>query len=130
MSTDDAPTDWTTDYDIFDPRSSATRIRHGRPSAQSECPVAHTERWGGSWMPTRYDDIVAVAQEHDVFTSRNILVVLADGPDRGAVLRVSPHRRSRRTRQSTTGTDALILPIFAPQAVAKYEEGTRACATN
>ena len=26
-------------------------------------------------MPTRYDDIVAAAQEHDIFTSRNIIVV-------------------------------------------------------
>src|SRR5512138_3673828 len=56
------PTDWTTDYDIFDdgfvrdPYPKMSEIR------ESRCPIAHTERWGGSWMPTRYEDVVAVAQ--------------------------------------------------------------------
>ena len=52
-----------TDYDIFDrvyvldPFPVLGEIR------ESECPIAHTERWGGSWLPTRYEDVVAMAQE-------------------------------------------------------------------
>ena len=54
--------DWTTDYDIFDPGY----VRDPAPvwdELRGECPVAHTERWGGSWMPTRYEDVVAIAEE-------------------------------------------------------------------
>ena len=77
-------------------------------------------------MPTRYADIVAVAQEHDVFTSRQILVTgPPDGQEpEGAYAGVAAppissdppeHHWHRR----------LILPFFAPQAVAKYEQITR-----
>src|SRR5688572_26995047 len=92
---------------------------------ESECPVARTDRWGGSWMPTRYDDVVAVAQEHSVFTSRGILVT-PPPPEQGggayAAIAAPPitsdppeHHWHRR----------LILPAFSPRAVAKYEAGTR-----
>ncbi|MDP9463726.1 MAG: cytochrome P450, partial [Actinomycetota bacterium] len=75
MHTDNPPSDWTTDYDIFDPGFVRDPYPKMGDIRESACPIAHTERWGGSWMPTRYDDIVAVAQEHDIFTSRNIIVV-------------------------------------------------------
>jgi len=53
--------DWATDYDIFDPNY----IKNPFPvwdELRDKCPVAHTERWGGSWMPTRYADLFAIAQ--------------------------------------------------------------------
>ena len=125
MDTGRPPSDWLTDYDIFDPgfvRDPYPKIHEIR---ESTCPIAHSERWGGSWMPTRYDDIVAIAQEHDLFTSRNIIVVppppaVFEGPYGGVAappITSDPpeHHWHRRT----------ILPAFAPQAVAKYEDGTR-----
>src|SRR4029079_15464067 len=54
---------------LRDPYPTMSQIR------ESDCPIAHTERWGGSWMPTRYDDIVAAAQEHEIFTSRHTIAV-------------------------------------------------------
>ena len=115
-----------TDYDIFDSQFVIDPFPVMDQIRESECPVAHTDRWGGSWMPTRYADIVAVAQEHDVFTSQQILVT---GPPPGqepegpyAAVAAPPissdppeHHWHRR----------LILPFFAPQAVAKFEDGTR-----
>jgi cytochrome P450 len=114
------------DYDIFDPAFVTDPFGTMDEIRESECPVAHTERWGGSWMPTRYADVVAAAQEHEVFTSRQVLVT---GPPPGqepegpyAAVAAPPissdppeHHWHRR----------LILPFFAPQAVAKYEDGTR-----
>ncbi len=124
-TTDDPRIDPLTDYDIFDrgfildPFPVMDEIR------ESGCPIAHTDRWGGSWMPTRYEDIVAIAQEYDVFTSRQILVT-APPPQQlesaYAAVAAPPissdppeHHWHRR----------MILPFFAPQAVAKYEQGTR-----
>ena len=117
--------DLLTDFDIFDPDfvkdpyGSFTEIR------ESNCPIAHTERWSGSWLPTRYDDIVAIAQDHETFTSRAILVVppvpgQAEAQYGGVAappITSDPpnHHWHRR----------LILPVFSPQAVAKFEQGTR-----
>ena len=48
----DAPgIDWTVDYDVLDP----TFVANPYPffdELRQVCPVPHTERWGGSWMPT------------------------------------------------------------------------------
>lgn len=117
--------DPTTDYDIFDPRFVTDPFPVLGTIRESHCPIAHTERWGGSWMPTRYDDVVAIAQEYDVFTSRQVLVT---PPPPGAVedayaavaappISSDPpeHHWHRR----------LILPFFAPQAIARFEPVTR-----
>ena len=113
------------DYDIFDPNFVRDPYPTMAALRESACPVARTERWGGSWMPTRYDDVVAVAQEHDVFTSRQILVTAPPQQQvEGAYAAIAAppitsdppeHHWHRR----------LILPTFSPQAVAKYEAGTR-----
>jgi len=117
--------DLLTDYDIFDPEFVRDPFPSFAEIRESQCPVAHTERWGGSWLPTRYEDVVAIAQEYETFTSRGILVLPPPpGQNEGAYGGVAAppitsdppdHHWHRR----------LILPVFAPQAVAKYEQGTR-----
>lgn len=116
--------DWASDYDIFDP----SFVKDPYPvmaELRDRCPVAHSDRWGGSWMPVRYDDVVAAAHEYQTFTSQNIIVVppppqQAEGAYGGVAappITSDPpdHHWHRR----------LILPTFAPQSVAKYEQGTR-----
>ena len=114
-----------TDYDIFDPKFVVDPFPVMREIRESACPIAHTERWGGSWMPTRYEDVVAIAQEFDVFTSQQVLVTPPPAvEDAGPYAAVAAppitsdppeHHWHRR----------LILPFFAPQAVAAFEQGTR-----
>ena len=112
-------------YDIFDddfvedPFSVFDRIR------ESECPIAHTDLHGGSWMPTRHSDIVSMAQSPEIFTSREVGVIGQSAESReGAYggVRVPPidsdppeHHIHRRA----------ILPTFAPKTVMKYESITR-----
>ncbi|MGI9645854.1 MAG: cytochrome P450, partial [Ilumatobacteraceae bacterium] len=57
--------DWATDYDIFDPQYVADPYGIWDELRQA-CPIAHTHRWGGSWLPTRYADVYAIA--HDIET--------------------------------------------------------------
>ena len=114
-----------TDYDIFEPSFVANPYPGYSEIRESECPIAHTDRYQGSWLPTRYEDVVALAQEYEVFTSRGILVMppppgQAEGAYGGVAappITSDPpdHHWHRR----------LILPVFAPQAVAKYEQGTK-----
>ncbi len=72
--TDTAPVeDWATDYDIFDP----DYVRDPAPvwdELRGGCPVAHTERWGGSFLPTRYDDVQALAKMVPELSSGDPLV--------------------------------------------------------
>ena len=115
--------DWATDYDIFDPGY----VRDPAPvwdELRGECPVAHTERWGGSWMPTRYEDVVAIAHDVDRFSSREITVAPRgySVDSAAADIKAPPissdppeHLWARR----------LILPGFSPKSVAKYEPYTR-----
>lgn len=114
------------DYDIFDrdyvldPFPVLGEIR------ESQCPIAHTEKWGGSWLPTRYEDVVAMAQEFELFTSRQILVT---GPPPGQVFE-GPYAGVAAPPISSDPPDhhwhrRLILPFFSPQAIAKYESVTR-----
>ncbi len=124
MTTTDQP-NGLDGYDIFDPAFILDPYPVMEAIRESGCPIAHTDKWSGSWLPTRYADVVAIAQEHDVFTSRGILVVppppaAFEGPYGGVAappISSDPplHHWHRRN----------ILPTFAPQAVAKYEEGTR-----
>ncbi len=117
--------DLLTDYDIFDPEFVKNHYPGYSEIRESKCPIAHTDRYQGSWLPTRYDDVVAIAQEFETFTSRQILVMPpAEGRNEGAYAGVAAppitsdppdHHWHRR----------LILPIFSPQSVAKYEQGTR-----
>ena len=117
--------DWTTDYDIFDEEFVRDPYPVWEDLRTGECPVAHTARWGGSWMPTRYDDVVAFAHDVETFTSQQILVTppIGDGTQIPYSDVAAPpitsdppeHHWARR----------LILPVFSPQSVAKYEQGTR-----
>jgi cytochrome P450 len=121
----EAVVNWHTDYDMFDPQYLINPFPVLNDIRESECPIAHSDRWGGSWLPTRYEDVVAIAQEHDTFTSRQIIVTApppqqAEGAYGGVAappITSDPpeHHWHRR----------LILPVFSPQSVAKYEATTR-----
>ena len=72
--------DWATDYDIFDPKY----IKDPFPvwdNLRGRCPIAHTERWGSSWMPTKYEDVLAIAQDIAHFSSQEPLVVPIEPPE-------------------------------------------------
>ncbi|HTN79044.1 MAG TPA: cytochrome P450 [Acidimicrobiales bacterium] len=115
--------DWASDYDIFD----GDYVADPTPvwsELRAKCPVAHTERWGGSWLPTRYEDVVTIAHDVDRFSSREITVAprayaLDSAPNEIKAPPISSdppeHLWARR----------LILPGFSPKSVAKYEASTR-----
>ena len=77
MTTDTTPTgkvtDWTADYDIF----AKDYVKDPFPiwdEVREQCPIAQTDRWGGSFMPTRYEDLFNIARDIQHFSSRDVLV--------------------------------------------------------
>ena len=92
--------DWATDYDIFDPGY----IKDPFPTwdeLREKCPVAHTERWGSSWMPTRYEDLRKIAADVDIFSSRNPLVATVGQP-----AEVNPDLEQRASACAPPGSPA------------------------
>jgi len=115
-------TDWINDFDHTDDVYSANpfpiwdRLR-------DECPIAHTDRFGGTWLPTRHEDVSAIAYDTEHFTSRAVIVTEFRPPDtapRGSVPPISSdppfHQGARR----------VLLPPFSPKAIDAIEPATRA----
>jgi cytochrome P450 len=123
-------TDWATDYDIFD----EDYVRDPAPIWQElrgRCPIAHTERWGGSWMPTKYDDVQAMVRMVPALSSRSPAVV-PPSPELREVLVAEAKQYGSETPPITSDPPEqipyrrLILPFFSPHAVAGYRDYTRA----
>ena len=122
MPTTEPVESWSEDYDIFDPAF----VKDPYPvweELRGKCPVPHTQRWGGSHMPTTFETVTAAAKDaarlssqevsvapvkinYDEDGNRSRSVIVTDGPD---------HTAERR----------LLLPFFAPDAIEKYREPTR-----
>ena len=109
----DPVSDWAADYDIFD-RDYIADPYPIWADLRQHCSVAHSERWGGSWNPTRYTDVVAMARMVDELSSAEPTVTppLRDVPNYG--VKAPPitsdppdHTWARR----------LILPYFSPHVV-------------
>jgi cytochrome P450 len=122
MGRHDPVTDWRTDFDHTDD-AWATDPYAIWDELRQQCPVAHTERYGGAWLPTRFDDIAAIAYDTDRFTSRSVIMSEFRPPIELAPAGTAPpissdppyHQDARR----------LLLPVFSPQAIANLEPATR-----
>ncbi|MBN2624155.1 MAG: cytochrome P450 [Acidimicrobiales bacterium] len=118
-----AVTDWATDFDhtsevwAADPYPIIAELRE-------RCPVAHTERYGGAWLPTRHEDVAAIAYDTDRFSSRSIIVTNYRPPKEMAPVGGAPPISSDPPFHH--GARRLLLPAFSPQAVARLEPGARA----
>lgn len=123
MGHHDPVTDWASDFDHTDEAWAADpfpiwdRLR-------SECPASRSERYGGVWLPTRFEDVSAIAYDTEHFTSRSVIVSEVRPPSFMEPEGIAPpissdppyHHDARR----------MLLPIFSPQSIDKLEPSTRA----
>jgi cytochrome P450 len=117
-------TDWTTDYDILDPDYVADPAPVWDDLRQ-HCPVAHTERWGSSWLPTRYADVAAVAHDVAHFSSRDVGVLSFTEEERPPPPINIPLPPIDADPPLHTWTRRLLLPWFSHARVDSYEPVTR-----
>jgi cytochrome P450 len=114
--------DWATDFSHVEPNWAADPYPI-QDDLRQRCPVAHTDRFGGVWLPTRYDDVAAIAYDTERFSSRAIIVSNFRPPRELAPVGGSPpissdppfHHDARK----------LLLPAFTKTAVTRQEPGTR-----
>ena len=110
--------DWRTDWDHGDPAWAADPHSIWA-DLRAHCPVARTERYGGAVMVTTWDLVDEVTHDPATFSSRETGVrppgtntkksppITSDPPE---------HQEHRR----------VLLPSFAPQTIARMEDGIRA----
>ncbi|HVM65881.1 MAG TPA: cytochrome P450, partial [Acidimicrobiales bacterium] len=116
--------DWATDFDHTDPGWVADPYPIW-DDLRARCPVAHSGRYGGVWLPVTHEAVSAVAYDTEHFTSRSVVVSELHPTDAvpPAPIGLAPpitsdppfHAEARR----------LLLPAFSPGAVAGYEPYTR-----
>ena len=114
--------DWTTDYDFFDPGYVADPYAIW-DQLRDACPIAHTERWGGSWLPTRYTDVSAIAHDIEHFSSRHVGVTPPGPADEELLPAGLPPIQADPPVH--TWTRRLLLPWFSHRRVEQYEVFTR-----
>ena len=116
-------TDWATDFSHLEPEWSADPYLI-QDDLRQRCPIARTGRFGGGWLPTRYEDVAAIAYDTRHFSSRAIIVSNFRPPRELAPVGGSPpissdppfHHDARK----------LLLAAFTRTAVTKQEPATRA----
>jgi cytochrome P450 len=112
-------TDWTTDWDHLDARWREDPYPIWAELRQS-CPIAHTERYLGAYLPTRYEDVRAIANDTTHFSSRRIIVreVRPEPPIPSPPISSDPpHHKPYKQ---------LLLPLFTAEAMTALEPRARA----
>lgn len=119
--------DWTTDFDILDadyvadPTATWADLRNG-------CPIAHTERYGSTWLPTRYDDLAEIAHDVERFSSRDIAVITPgrDLNPEAMIMLIAPPITSDPPVH--TWARRMLLPRFGPGRIDELTPITHAMA--
>jgi hypothetical protein len=115
--------DWATDWSHAEPEWAADPYVV-QDDLRQRCPIAHTDRFGGAWLPTRHEDVAAIAYDTERFSSRSIIVSNVRPPKELAPMGGIPpissdppfHHDARK----------LLLPAFTKHNVARLEPATRA----
>ncbi len=116
--------DWATDFDVLDPRYVGDPFPIWDELRRS-CPVAHSSRRGSNWLPTRYEDVTAIALDVAHFSSMEVAVIPFEGeePEEPVLPYGLPPISSDPPLH--TWTRRLLLPWFSHKKVATYEPLTR-----
>jgi len=116
---------WETDFDHAHPDYNAN-AHEIWDQLRGKCPVAHTERYGGTWLPVTHADVSAIARDTEHFSSE--LVIVANRPPEEERIMTKPigpappitsdppfHQHARR----------VLLPAFSPQEINPWEDEVR-----
>jgi cytochrome P450 len=118
--------DWATDLDHADPAYNRHAPQIWRTLREGGCPVAHSDRYHGMWIPLTHAYVAEIAYDTERFTSRGVVVSRSRmqdfaEPPIGAAPPITSdppfHQHARR----------ILLPPFAPKAIAAWEPEVRAC---
>jgi cytochrome P450 len=112
--------DWLTDWDHLDRRWVDDPYPIWDEIRSAKCPIAHTDRFRGAYLPTRYADIREIAYDPEHFSSRQVVVRDSQPVTGGGAPPITSDPPRHRTARM------VLLPPFTPQAIEKLRPKTRA----
>ena len=81
---------------------------------RAECPVAHSDAWGGFWALMKHEDVAAAAADYDTFiTSRQNVIPKVAFTGRRPPLHLDPPEHTPYRRA--------LAPLFAPRKIERLE---------
>jgi cytochrome P450 len=111
-------TDWVHDFDHTDPRWTENPFPIW-DELRAECPVVHTKRFLGCYLPTTYEAVKQISYDTEHFSSRRIIVrtIRPEPPAASPPITSDPpsHKPAKQ----------LLLPPFTPDAMKKLEPRVR-----
>ena len=113
--------DWTTDFDHVHP-DYAARAPEIWSELRDACPIARSERYGGTWLPVRHTDVSAIAADTDTFSSNGV-VVNDNRPEIPPPVGIAPPITSDPPFHRTARE--FLLSAFAPKPIEQRRESTR-----
>jgi cytochrome P450 len=112
-------TDWVHDFDHTDPQWTDDPFAIW-DQLRAACPVVHTDRFLGCYLPTTYEAVKQIAYDTEHFSSRRVIVrdVRPEITARAPPITSDPpeHKPAKQ----------LLLPPFTPDAMKKLEPRVRA----
>jgi hypothetical protein len=119
MSSADPVTDWVHDFDHTSPRWTENPFPIW-DELRAECPVVHTKRFLGCYLPTTYEAVKEISYDTEHFSSRRVIVrnVRPEPPASSPPITSDPpaHKPAKQ----------ILLPPFTPDAMKKLEPRVRA----
>ncbi len=111
-------TDWATDFDHTDPEYNKNIHSIWENLKGSGCPIAHTERFGGVWLPLTYDMVHEIAYDAEHFSSQGVVVGQVK-PSQTDALPAPVGPAPPITSDPPFHADArrILLPAFAPKKI-------------
>lgn len=115
--------DWNTDFDVMDPAYIEDPFSIW-DKLRLTSPVAHTDRRGGAWLLTTYEDVTTAAHDIKRFSSLEVGVIAAEEEEPDVLL---PYGLPPISSDPPlhTWTRRLLLPWFSHKRVGGYEVMTR-----
>jgi cytochrome P450 len=112
-------TDWLHDFDHTDPRWTENPFPIW-DELRAQCPVVHTKRFLGCYLPTTYEAVKQISYDTEHFSSRRVVVrnVRPEPPAPSPPITSDPPRHKPAKQ--------LLLPPFTPDAMKKLEPKVRA----
>ncbi len=115
---------WATDYDVLDEEYVRDPVPVWKELRET-CPIAHTTRWGGSWLPTKYKDLQTMVRMVPELSSR-APNVMPPSPELRAELIAEAKQYGSESPPITADPPEqiayrrMILPFFNPREVEKF----------
>jgi cytochrome P450 len=117
--------DFTTDFDHADPAYNPNAPAVWKELREGGCPVAHSDRYGGMWVPITHDTVNEIAYDTDHFTSRNVVVAVGRPGDLAMPAPIGNAPPITSDPPFHNVVRRLLLPAFAPKQIEPWEPEIR-----